>query len=105
MKLLLSLAVLLGLTNTKYEELKLCIEERCPSQYDDCMDSSDCEEKLEKCADKCGLKVNLFCWSGCVGFSGPASAAALCANSQGCIDNSVSWEEVGKKIDDLIKKH
>ena len=70
------------------------------------MDSSGCEADLERCADKCGVKVNVLCWTFCLGVAGPASAAATCAVNQGCLNNNkINWEEIGRKIDDLIKEH
>ena len=46
MKLFLTLLLLFAIGTAKYEELKECINERCPSEYDKCMAKSGCEEQL-----------------------------------------------------------
>ena len=72
----------------KYEELKKCISERCPKQYAACLKNGKCEAKLEKCADKCGVKVDQTCWTFCIGLPGATADCAVCAVNQGCIANA-----------------
>lgn len=84
MKFLLSAAVLFGVASAQnFDDVKKCIYERCPDQAAKC--DAKCEAKLETCANKCGLKVDQVCWSGCVGLFGPATNAALCAANKGCL--------------------
>lgn len=46
--------MLIVLTLTQSPALVKCIEERCPEQYKKCKAKSGCEDKLNKCATKCG---------------------------------------------------
>jgi hypothetical protein len=106
MKLLIPLLGLFGLVSAQsdFEKVKKCIYERCPSQAAKC--DPACEAKLEKCADKCGIKVDQVCWGGCVGLFGPATNVALCAANQGCLSSSsdYSFESVGRLIDQLLRR-
>lgn len=68
-------------------ELVECIEKNCPDQYKKCKATKGCEDKLNKCAAKCGEKVNQTCWTLCLGLPGAAADVALCAVNKGCIKN------------------
>jgi hypothetical protein len=106
MKLVLAVLGLLGVASAQsdFEKVKQCIYAKCPSQSAKC--DASCEAKLEKCANKCGLKVDQVCWGGCVGLIGPATNVALCAANNGCLasSNQFSFEEVGRVIDQFIRK-
>lgn len=89
MKFILPAIAVLGVaTAAEFEDVKKCIYERCPTQASKCNDS--CEQKLEKCADKCGLQFNQLCWTNCVGLFGATTNVALCANNQKCLDDPKS---------------
>jgi hypothetical protein len=90
MKLFLAAAIL-GLASAQtFEELEICINERCPAEAKKCDDN--CKTKLKNCSVKCGLKVDQVCWGGCVGLFGPATNVALCAANKGCLNNSLDEE-------------
>lgn len=94
MKFILSTAVLTGVAvaQSDFDKVKKCIYERCPDQAAKC--DANCEAKLEKCANKCGLKVDQACWGGCVGLFGPTTNVALCAANKGCL--AASFEELAE---------
>lgn len=80
MKFFVPVAALLGLALADFPDMEKCIEEKCPDQYSACMNKSGCRDDLERCANKCGTGVNIFCWSGCLGcISCPSANAAVCA--------------------------
>ena len=54
MKIILVLALIVALTFSQSPALVKCIEDRCPEQYAKCKKTSGCEDKLNKCATKCG---------------------------------------------------
>lgn len=85
MKLTIAVLGLVGYATAQsdFDQVKKCIYERCPDQASKC--NASCEDKLEKCANKCGLKVDQVCWGGCVGLFGPATNVALCAANKGCL--------------------
>ena len=64
--------------------------EKCPDQYQKCLNKSGCRDKLVKCSGKCGIKVDYGCWAGCIGiFDLVAGNAATCA-----ANNCMEGEEV-----------
>ena len=79
MKFLLPIAAVLGLATADFADMEACIQEKCPDQYQACIAKTGCRDTLEKCANKCGTGVNIFCWGGCAGYTGPAVNAATCA--------------------------
>lgn len=86
MKVLIVVLLLLTLVISPSPELEKCIEDKCPDQYKKCKSTKGCEDKLNKCADKCGEKFNQSCWTSCLGLiPGAATNVALCAVNQGCI--------------------
>jgi hypothetical protein len=87
--IVLILLVLACIKADPFDDMKKCIEERCPDQYKKCISTSGCEEKLKKCADKCGLKMNQSCYTFCLGVTGAATNAAICAANKGCISSSM----------------
>lgn len=105
MKFLLPVVGLLGFASAQtFDDVKKCIYEKCPDQASKC--DATCEAKLEKCANKCGLKVDQACWGGCVGLFGPATNVALCAANKGCLSakTDISFEEIGKLIDQFLRR-
>lgn len=54
MKYLALIAIFLALAFAQSPALKACIEQKCPDQYAKCKATSGCEDKLKKCATKCG---------------------------------------------------
>lgn len=81
-----------------FDDMKACIEQRCPDQYKKCMATSGCEAKLRKCADKCGLQLNQTCWTFCIGVPGAAASAATCAVNQKCIQSASKLDSIGLNI-------
>ena len=77
-------------------ELEKCLNERCADQYNNCKNTSGCADKMEKCAAKCGEKINQTCWTFCIGTPGAAANLANCAVNQKCIVNA--------DIFDLVKE-
>lgn len=66
-----------------------CIKERCATQYQKCLNTSGCEDKVRKARAKCGDKVNALCYAGIVGTSGAAYDVCICAVNQKCISNGI----------------
>jgi hypothetical protein len=62
------------------------------------MASSGCEDKLRKCAAKCGLQINQTCWTFCIALPGAAANAATCAVNQKCITNSGKIDRFGLNL-------
>ena len=87
MKAIIVAILLVAIINAQSPELVKCIEEKCPDEYAKCKKASSCESKLEKCANKCGEKLNQTCWTLCLGLPGTAANVALCAVNKGCITN------------------
>ena len=77
--------VLLALIILTVADLRECIQERCPDQFQKCEDKSGCEDSLWKCEAKCGAAFNPICWTFCLGGPGVAADVAICANNQGCL--------------------
>jgi hypothetical protein len=105
MKFILPVVALVGVASAQtYDDVQKCIYERCPTESAKC--DAKCEDKLRKCADKCGLQVNQTCWGGCVGLFGPATNVALCAANKGCLSSAfdVSFEQLGKYIDSFLNQ-
>lgn len=95
MKLIILTIVLFAIINAQSPELVECIEKRCPDQYSKCKATKGCEDKLKKCADKCGEKLNQTCWTLCLGLPGTTANVALCAVNQGCIANVSKADRLG----------
>ena len=87
MKVILLIVLLAAVINAQSPELIACIEKNCPDQYKKCEAAKGCKDKLEKCAVKCGEKLNQTCWTLCLGLPGTAANVALCAVNKGCIAN------------------
>ena len=54
MKAIIIAILLVALVYAQSPELVKCIEDGCPTQYDKCKKTKGCEDKLNKCAAKCG---------------------------------------------------
>lgn len=78
MKVIL-LAVILAFAFAQSPELVECIESRCPDAYKKCLAATGCEDKVKRCAEKCGEVYDFSCWSGCVGLFGKATNVCVCA--------------------------
>ena len=87
MKLIFLAFLLFALVFAQSPELIACIEAKCPDEYKKCKATSGCEDKLKKCATKCGEKLNQTCWTLCLGLPGAAANVALCAVNKGCISS------------------
>ena len=89
------------------DDMKVCMSEQCNDLYTQCQKKSGCEAKIEKCADKCGIKVNQLCWGSCIGLlSGPPYLDLLTCAANHCMDKSeseINFEQIGKMIDEFIK--
>ena len=89
MKSLLFILALFAVAFTQDPELEACIKKNCPDQYNKCLATSGCKEKLEKCEAKCGAKIAASCWTLCLGTPGAAANVATCAVNQGCLKNQI----------------
>jgi hypothetical protein len=98
MKIILVIMLLVALAFAQSPALIKCIEERCPDQYAKCKKASGCEDKLKKCADKCGETVAQTCWTLCLGLPGAAANVALCAVNQGCLAGSTQIDLIGLNL-------
>lgn len=90
--------LLLAVAFTQSDALVKCIEQKCPDQYKKCKAAKGCEDKLRKCAEKCGEKVNQTCWTLCLGLPGAAANVALCAVNNGCIANASKADRVALNL-------
>ena len=79
------IVLILAIAYAQSPELEACIKEKCPDQYQKCHDDGVCEEKVKKCAEKCGEVYDFGCWSGCVGLFGKATNVCICAVNEKCI--------------------
>ena len=95
MKVLLVTLILVALIAAQSPELEKCLKDKCPTEYNKCLATKGCEDKLKKCADKCGEKLNQTCWTLCLGLPGAAANVALCAVNKGCISNVSKWDRMG----------
>ena len=68
-----------------------CIQEKCPTQYANCVKDPKCVPALQDCNKKCGSSQS--CWAFCLPGKGSQAAidTAKCAHAQGC--DKVSGEE------------
>lgn len=98
MKVIIALMFLLAIVFAQSPELDACLKEKCKDNYDKCKKTSGCEDKLKKCADKCGEKLNQSCWTLCLGLPGAAANVALCAVNQGCISNISKFDNIGLNL-------
>ena len=90
LKALLILALLAcTLCSSDKDQLKQCISEKCPSEFSTCQAKSGCEDKVDMCADRCGIVVDTACWGTCLGiFNFTAINVCTCAVNQHCLDGS-----------------
>lgn len=102
MKVIVFAFLLIAFVFAQSPELMACIEQKCPDQYKKCKATSGCEDKLKKCAQKCGEKVNQTCWTLCLGVPGAAANVALCAVNQGCISNASVVDRAGLSLMNAI---
>lgn len=105
MKVFVALCLLLALVFAQSPELVKCIEEKCPDQYKKCKAASGCEDKLKKCAEKCGEKIAQTCWTLCIGLPGAAANVATCAANQGCIKNAALFDRIGLNLMQAIETY
>ncbi len=68
-----------------------CIQEKCPTQYANCVKDPKCIPALQDCNKKCGSSQS--CWEFCLPGKGSQAAidTAKCAHAQGC--DKVSGED------------
>jgi hypothetical protein len=105
MKVFIVLLALIVLLTAQSAALKKCIEERCPDQYAKCLKAKGCEDKLNKCATKCGEKVDVGCWTLCLGLPGAAANVATCAVNQKCLANVSIVDTVGLNLMTAIEAY
>lgn len=98
MKAILFALFLIVLTLAQSPELVQCIEKKCPDQYKKCKSTSGCEDKLKKCAEKCGEKVAQTCWTLCLGTPGAAANVCTCAVNAGCIAKISKIDIIGLNL-------
>lgn len=103
MKVILFTLLLVALVFAQSPALTECIEKKCPEQYTKCKSSSGCEDKLRKCANKCGEKIAQTCWTLCLGITGAATNVALCAVNQGCITNASAIDRAALTLMHVIE--
>lgn len=62
-----------------------CVKEKCPHEYEKCVNDSKCIPAITDCQKKCGTKQT--CWEFCLAGKGDSNATnvAKCAASQHCI--------------------
>ena len=94
MKAFIIAVLLVAIVYAQSPELVQCIEKNCPTQYDKCKKTKGCEDKLNKCAAKCGEKLNQTCWTLCLGLPGAAADVALCAVNKGCISSISKYDRI-----------
>ena len=104
---LLSVVASTEVVGGEIDDMKVCMSEKCHDLYDQCLKKSGCEAKIEKCANKCGVKVDQLCWGGCIGlFSGPPYLDLLTCGANNCmskVESEITFEEIGRIIDEFIK--
>lgn len=84
-KFILLALCLLAFANSQSPALVDCLNLKCPDQYNKCKATIGCEDKLKKCATKCGDNGNQTCWFSCISTPGVAYNVAKCGVIQGCI--------------------
>lgn len=62
-----------------------CVKQKCPNEYQKCVDDSKCLPAIQDCQKKCGTKQT--CWEFCLAGKGDSAATnvAKCAAAQHCI--------------------
>ena len=62
-----------------------CVKEKCPNEYQKCVNDSKCIPAIEDCQKKCGTKQS--CWEFCLAGKGDSNATnvAKCAAANHCI--------------------
>lgn len=99
MKVVLLILVLLACIKADaFDDVKVCLSQKCPDQYDACMAKDGCEETLRECGNKCGLKVSTLCWTLCIKSPGAAANAATCAANQKCLPNASKLDRLGLSL-------
>lgn len=98
MKFILLAMLLVALTFAQSQELRDCIEAKCPEQFKKCKATSGCEAKLEKCAAKCGEKIAQTCWTLCLGVPGAAADVCVCAANAKCLGSASKLDVVGLNL-------
>lgn len=91
MKYIFGLASLTAVISAQnhFDDIKACVAQKYPNpnQYTKCLTKKSCEEKLKKCAGKCGSKVNYTCWSGCIGILDTVAGNATTCTANNCMSN------------------
>jgi hypothetical protein len=98
MKAIFLALLLVAVAIAQSPALRQCIKDKCPDQYDKCLKASGCEAKLEKCANQCGEKVAVSCWTLCIGIPGAAANVCTCAVNQGCLANVSKIDMIGLNL-------
>ena len=62
-----------------------CVKEKCPNEYQKCVDDPKCIPAIQDCQKKCGTKQS--CWEFCLAGKGDSNATnvAKCAAANHCI--------------------
>ena len=86
--------------------MKVCLSEKCPSQYTDCQKKNGCEKSIIKCAgnDQCDVKVNTDCWTKCLGgyLKALSYLSILTCAADNCltgVEKEIGFEDIGRAID------
>lgn len=95
---LLILVLLVCIKADPFDDVKTCLSEKCPDQYDACMKQDGCEDTHRWWGEKCGLKVSYLCWSLCIASTGPAANAATCAANQKCLPNATRLDRLALNL-------
>lgn len=99
MKITVVVCLLLAVALTQdIATLTVCIQNKCPDQYNACQAKSGCQDSLVKCAGQCGVQVNELCWTFCLGGPGAAANCAICAVNQNCLTNVSEADKLGLSL-------
>lgn len=97
-------------TQQEVDQMKVCLQDYCPTQYLACKNYSGCENKITNCAlNTCGVQVNQSCWVGCIGIFTVLNSAyqdvLFCgaANCFASVESPVSFEQIGRAIDEYLR--
>ncbi len=80
------------------DDLQACVQVQCPDQYAKCKSTSGCEDKVRKCCNQCGAKVNQTCYTFCIGVPGAAANVATCAANKGCVKSISPFDRAGLNL-------
>lgn len=105
MKVIIALMLLLALAFAQSADLEKCLKEKCTDKYDKCKATKGCEDKLKKCADKCGEKLAQTCWTLCLGVPGAAANVCICAVNTGCISGISKFDTLGLNLMEAINTY